>query len=547
MVNGLVQPDVAKMEVGGNFERSAEDGTNDLRLRKVLQMDEDTDVQRAGGSLSQSAIKQLKRQKLLDRIQSKRLDFLRQVDSQLGELFDEVTQEVDTFQQPFTNGNANVQRDSNSRGQKTFVPRDSILTDLFEMQHIQTIYHIFVAILIVLMINTFVYDIVDKGSWMVDFSMVSFAFDRMPIVLHTWVYMQLATIVVYCAFNHWAHNRNTYGTWFDWLYCAGYLGYQAGFGFLPLRQICYHSLPPTAALIVVCEQVRMVMKVHSFVRENAPKVLKTKGVDGPKQYVMCPDFSKYLYFLFAPTLVYRDEYPRTPSIRWNYVVSNFGQVVGCLVYANFVLVRFMIPVFRNIGKEPTSPKVLVLAIFGSMLPGMLVLFLVFFGVLHSWLNAFAEMLRFADRQFYKDWWNSTSFAGYYRSWNVVVHDWLYYYIYKDIMLLLGYHNKTYAALSVFVLSAIVHEYIIAFALGFFYPVLLCMFGGIGVVLFFLVPQQPSRMWNIGLWVGLFIGMGLLMCLYCQEWYARINCPRVYDSYADYLIPRSWTCMMQNVH
>eukprot|EP00058_Branchiostoma_floridae_P020693 XP_002606183.1 hypothetical protein BRAFLDRAFT_92050 [Branchiostoma floridae] len=226
------------MEVGGNFERSAEDGTNDLRLRKVLQMDEDTeDVQRAGGSLSQSAIKQLKRQKLLDRIQSKRLDFLRQVDSQLGELFDEVTQEVDTFQQPFTNGNANVQR------------------DLFEMQHIQTIYHIFVAILIVLMINTFVYDIVDKGSWMVDFSMVSFAFDRMPIVLHTWVYMQLATIVVYCAFNHWAHNRNTYGTWFDWLYCAGYLGYQAGFGFLPLRQICYHSLPPTAALIVVCEQV----------------------------------------------------------------------------------------------------------------------------------------------------------------------------------------------------------------------------------------------------------------------------------------------------
>jgi len=24
----------------------------------------------------------------------------------------------------------------------------------------------------------------------------------------------------------------------------------------------------------------------------------------------CPDFSKYLYFLFVPTLVYRDDYPR---------------------------------------------------------------------------------------------------------------------------------------------------------------------------------------------------------------------------------------------
>jgi hypothetical protein len=25
---------------------------------------------------------------------------------------------------------------------------------------------------------------------------------------------------------------------------------------------------------------------------------------------LCPDFSKYLYFLFAPTLIYRDNYPR---------------------------------------------------------------------------------------------------------------------------------------------------------------------------------------------------------------------------------------------
>lgn len=32
---------------------------------------------------------------------------------------------------------------------------------------------------------------------------------------------------------------------------------------------------------------------------------------------------------------------------------------------------------------------------------MLVLFLAFFAFLHCWLNAFAEMLRFADRMFYK--------------------------------------------------------------------------------------------------------------------------------------------------
>ena len=55
----------------------------------------------------------------------------------------------------------------------------------------------------------------------------------------------------------------------------------------------------------------------------------------------------------------------------------------------------------------------------------------FFAVLHCWLNAWAEMLRFGDRMFYKDWWNSVTFSGYYRNWNLVVHDWLFSYVYQD--------------------------------------------------------------------------------------------------------------------
>lgn len=36
-----------------------------------------------------------------------------------------------------------------------------------------------------------------------------------------------------------------------------------------------------------------------------------------------------------------------------------------------------------------------------LFPGVLMLFLTFFAFLHCWLNAFAEMLRFGDRMFYK--------------------------------------------------------------------------------------------------------------------------------------------------
>ena len=35
----------------------------------------------------------------------------------------------------------------------------------------------------------------------------------------------------------------------------------------------------------------------------------------------CPDFSKYLYFLFVPTLVYRDDYPRWVLHRNNVILD----------------------------------------------------------------------------------------------------------------------------------------------------------------------------------------------------------------------------------
>lgn len=39
-------------------------------------------------------------------------------------------------------------------------------------------------------------------------------------------------------------------------------------------------------------------------------------VDDNNQGPLCPDFSKYLYFLFIPTLVYRDTYPRWRTFRF---------------------------------------------------------------------------------------------------------------------------------------------------------------------------------------------------------------------------------------
>jgi diacylglycerol O-acyltransferase-1 len=47
-------------------------------------------------------------------------------------------------------------------------------------------------------------------------------------------------------------------------------------------------------------------------------------------------------------------------------------------------------------------------------PNLAIWVLLFFAFFHSFLNATAELLRFADRQFYKDWWNARTLKDY---WN----------------------------------------------------------------------------------------------------------------------------------
>ncbi|ODN06138.1 Sterol O-acyltransferase 2 [Orchesella cincta] len=258
----------------------------------------------------------------------------------------------------------------------------------------------------------------------------------------------------------------------------------------------------------------------------------------------CPSYSKYLYFYVAPTLIYKDNYPRTSYVRWDYVCWNFAQVLGCIVYANFILSRYSASYFINFG-HPNHPMTVLQfcnAVFSMMAPGILGLVLGFFLLLHSWHNAFAEMLCFGDRLFYKDWWNCSSFHTYYKTWNILVHDWLYTYIFKDAWEMgLAKYNKALPTILVFVISSLFHEYVLSFSFNFFFPVLLTLFGGFGLALTF-VRYADSSVGNIFIWLSLMAGSGILASTYTMEFYARLNCPvRIDDSIADFFTPRFWTC------
>uniref|UniRef100_A0A667X8N3 O-acyltransferase n=1 Tax=Myripristis murdjan TaxID=586833 RepID=A0A667X8N3_9TELE len=364
---------------------------------------------------------------------------------------------------------------------KVFMDRVSLLDELFEISHIRTIYHMFIAVLLIFFLSTLAVDYIDQGRLVLEFDLLFYAFGKLGTVTWAWTVMFGYTLFVpYYTVVFWGNLYHSF---------PFKTGVSLGMGLMlaatqacvlgafPIYAVIHYELPPASRFIVTLEQIRFLMKSYSFIRESVP---------APR----FPTLSSYLYFLFCPTLIYRELYP------------------------------------RNATNQPFSTRTMVLALFHSTLPGIMLLLLCFFAFLHCWLNLFGELLRFADRMFYKDWWNSTSFANYYRTWNVVVHDWLYYYGYRDFLWLSNRKFRTAAMLSVFIVSAVVHEYALTMGFGFFYPVMFFLFAVFGVMFNFTMnDKRQSPVCNVIMWTCLFIGQGVQVCLYCQEWYAQIHCPR----------------------
>ena len=70
----------------------------------------------------------------------------------------------------------------------------------------------------------------------------------------------------------------------------------------------------------------------------------------------------------------------------------------------------------NLG--PATERLLKLSI-----PNHLCWLIWFYLVFHSFTNTMAEVMRFADRNFYNDWWNADNIVVFWKTWNLPVHRW----------------------------------------------------------------------------------------------------------------------------
>ena len=126
-------------------------------------------------------------------------------------------------------------------------------------------------------------------------------------------------------------------------------------------------------------------------------------------------------YLFCPTLCYELEYPRTEERQILELFYKTLAVFGCIFLLTIVSEEFIMPVLdesadRLSGRQSLSEGSLIFAETVSRLlfPFMIIFLLVFLVIFEYLLGAFAEITRFADRNFYDDWWNSSDWLEFSR-------------------------------------------------------------------------------------------------------------------------------------
>jgi diacylglycerol O-acyltransferase 1 len=82
----------------------------------------------------------------------------------------------------------------------------------------------------------------------------------------------------------------------------------------------------------------------------------------------------------------------------------------------------------------------------------------FFALFQSFLNLLAEILRFGDREFYGDWWNSSDLRSYWTSWNKPVTHFMKRHIYAP-MVGRGV-SPVVAQVITFLFSGVLHELLV---------------------------------------------------------------------------------------
>lgn len=226
------------------------------------------------------------------------------------------------------------------------------------------------------------------------------------------------------------------------------------------------------------------------------------------------------YFMFAPTLCYELNFPRSLRIRKRFLLKRIVEMLFIIQLIGACVQQWVLPLVHNSMKPLTEmdgarviERLLKLAI-----PNHFIWLMFFYWFFHSTLNVVAELLKFGDREFYKDWWNSESINQFWSSWNIPVHRWASRHLYKPLVK--RGCSKMNASIAVFFLSAFFHEYLVSVPLHMFK--LWAFMGMLGQVPLAVLQAKyiHGKLGNMVVWLSLILGQPIAILAYYHDFYVE---------------------------
>ena len=377
--------------------------------------------------------------------------------------------------------------------------------------------------------------------------LLSWAFTEFHRALYVWIGMKLSVIVVvYLIAKTFAGSSGlTFLTIIIELMLT--LVTPISIYFLGIRQLSVSAL--------FCEQIRLQLKVVAFVSEVSRKYGEKQQNDiemkSQTQYMTepfkMPSLSSYVYFLFAPTLVFQEKYPKSKSRNiFRILILIYEILVLLLIFTTF---EWIPKPLSFVGKQPLTPKMILTSLFPTALMGLTIMLSLFYGLFHSWANIWAEILKFGDRQFYSKFWAEPDPQILYRKWNLIISNWCHSYV---LLPLVKRGWSRMAAMSlIFFVSAVAHEALIGLSMGFFLPIIFifgCMF--IPYAIFCSIFSSIIKKINVHftylpyiiVWSSFTMFWIFLVFGNLVEFYSRENCPRSEEVWYDLIYPRTPSCV-----
>ncbi|KAI5705259.1 hypothetical protein M8J76_004023 [Diaphorina citri] len=250
--------------------------------------------------------------------------------------------------------------------------------------------------------------------------------------------------------------------------------------------------------------------------------IKEDKLPSPPHLVEYPhnlNLSDILYFVCAPTVCYELNFPRTDRIRKRFLIKRVLELlVGLQVLAS-LFQQWIIPSvknslipFSNMDVVKATERLLKLSI-----PNHLIWLIFFYLFFHSLLNLTGEVLHFADRNFYADWWNADNTDTFWRNWNMPIHQWAVRHLYKPLVEQ-GYSRLTASSL-VFFISAFMHEYLVSVPLRTYK--IWAFMGMMGQIPLSMLSRHVEKKYgprwgNIIVWSSLILGQPLCIMMYYHD-------------------------------